>query len=139
MWDLRPLAFALEFGRLDIANMLIDQGAAIPVAPGEESYRLFFSACSTGFARLADKMLEKGFTIGENQYTRGLPHLAAAGGSAAIVEKLIQLGFAMNGKNELGWTPSPCGRGKRAQPSHGHSLGPGGGRRRQDALRQERL
>jgi len=50
-------------------------------------------------------MLEKGFTIGENQYTHGLPHLAAAGGSAAIVEKLIQLGFAMNGKNELGWTP----------------------------------
>ncbi len=105
MWDLRPLAFALEFGRLDIANMLIDQGAAIPVAPGEESYRLFFSACSNGFARLADKMLEKGFKIGENQYTHGLPHLAAAGGSAAIVEKLIQLGFAMNGKNELGWTP----------------------------------
>ena len=105
MWDLRPLAFALEFGRLDIANMLIDKGAAIPAAPGEESYRLFFSACSNGFARLADKMLEKGFTIGENQYTHGLPHLAAAGGSAAIVEKLIQLGFAMNGKNELGWTP----------------------------------
>jgi len=105
MWDLRPLAFALEFGRLDIANMLIDKGAAIPVAPGEESYRLFFSACSNGFARLADKMLEKGFTIGENQYTHGLPHLAAAGGSAAIVEKLIQLGFSMNGQNELGWTP----------------------------------
>jgi ankyrin repeat protein len=105
MWDLRPLAFALEFGRLDIANMLIDKGAAIPVDPGEESYRLFFSACSNGFARLADKMLEKGFTIGENQYTHGLPHLAAAGGSAAIVEKLIQLGFSMNGENELGWTP----------------------------------
>jgi ankyrin repeat protein len=105
MWDLRPLAFALEFGRLDIANMLLDKGAVIPVAPGEESYRLFFSACSRGFARLADTMLEKGFTIGENQYTHGLPHLAAAGGSAAIVEKLIKLGFAMNGRNELGWTP----------------------------------
>ena len=105
MWDLRPLAFALEFGRLDIANMLIDKGAVIPIAPGEESYRLFFSACSSGFARLADRMLEKGFTIGENQYTHGLPHLAAAGGSAEIVEKLIQLGFVMNGKNELGWTP----------------------------------
>lgn len=105
MWDLRPLAFALEFGRLDIANMLIDKGAAIPVVPGEESYRLFFSACSKGFARLADTMLEKGFRIGENQYTHGLPHLAAAGGSAEIVEKLIKLGFAMNGKNELSWTP----------------------------------
>ena len=105
MWKLRPLAFALEFGRLDIADMLLDKGVAIPVEPGQESYRLFFSACSNGFARLADKMLEKGFTIGEDQYTRGLPHLAAAGGSAAIVEKLIQLGFAMNGKNELGWTP----------------------------------
>ena len=43
MWDLRPLAFALEFGRKDIANMLLDQGPAIPVAPGAESYRLFFS------------------------------------------------------------------------------------------------
>ena len=105
MYNLKPLAFALEFGRLDIANMLIDKGAVIPVAPGEESYRLFFSACSNGFARLAAKMLEKGFTLGENQYTRGLPHLAAAGGSAVIVEKLIQLGFDMNRKNELGWTP----------------------------------
>jgi ankyrin repeat protein len=105
MWDLKPLAFALEFGRLDIANMLIDKGAVIPVAPGQESYQLFFSACSRGFARLADTMLEKGFTIGENQYSHGLPHLAAAGGSAAIVEKLIKLGFGMNGKNELGWTP----------------------------------
>ena len=105
MWKLRPLAFALEFGRLDIAGMLLDKGAAIPVEPGQESYRLFFSACSTGFARLVNAMLEKGFTIGENSYTTGLPHLAAAGGSVAIVEKLIQLGFKMNGKNELGWTP----------------------------------
>lgn len=105
MWDLRPLALALEFGAMDIANMLLDKGAILPVEPGPESYRIFFSACSTGFARLADKMFEKGFAIGENQYTRGLPHLAAAGGSAAIVEKLIQLGFDMNGKNELGWTP----------------------------------
>ena len=105
MWDLRPLALALEFGAMDIANMLLDRGAILPVEPGPESYRLFFSACSTGFARLADRMFEKGFAIGENQYTRGLPHLAAAGGSAAIVEKLIQLGFKMNVKNELGWTP----------------------------------
>lgn len=105
MWKLRPLAFALEFGRLDIAGMLLDKGAAIPVEPGQESYRLFFSACSTGFARLVNAMLEKGFTIGENSYTTGLPHLAAAGGSVAIVDKLIQLGFKMNGKNELGWTP----------------------------------
>jgi ankyrin repeat protein len=105
MWNMRPLAFALEFGRNDVADMLLDKGATIPVKPGQESYALFFSACSHGFARLAIAMLEKGFTIGENQHTRDLPQLAAAGGSAAIVEKLIELGFRMNGKNELGWTP----------------------------------
>ena len=105
MWNLRPLAFALEFGQKDIANMLLDKGAAIPVEPGQEAYRLFFSACSNGFPRLVDMMLEKGFTISDDQYARGLPQMAAAGGSAAIVEKLIQLGFKMDRKNELGWTP----------------------------------
>lgn len=105
MWNLRPLAFALEFGQKDIANMLLDRGATIPVEPGQESYRLFFSACSNGFPRLVNSMLEKGFTISDNQYTRGLPHMAAAGGSAEIVEKLILFGFDMNRKNELGWSP----------------------------------
>ena len=105
MWNLRPIALALEFGQKDIAEMLLDKGAVIPVEPGQESYGLFFSACSNGFPRLVDRMLEKGFTIGDNQYSRGLPQLAAAGGSAAIVEKLIQLGFNMNRENELGWTP----------------------------------
>jgi ankyrin repeat protein len=105
MWNMKPLAFALEFGRKDIANMLLDKGPAIPLEPGQESYQLFFSACSNGFPRLVDRMLEKGFTISDNQYSRGLPQLAAAGGSAAIVEKLIQLGFNMDRKNELGWTP----------------------------------
>jgi ankyrin repeat protein len=116
MWNLRPLAFALEFGKKDIANMLLDRGAAIPVEPGQESTRLFSLACSNGFARLADQMFEKGFTISENPYTQGLPHMAAAGGSAAIVEKLIQRGFKMNRKNELGWTPlhaaAESGRGQ---------------------------
>jgi ankyrin repeat protein len=105
MWNLRPLAFALEFGNKDIADMLLDKGVTIPVEPGQESYRLFFSACSNGLARLVNHMLENGFTVSDDQYTQGLPHLAAAGGSAAIVEKLIQLGFKMNRKNELGWTP----------------------------------
>ncbi len=102
---MRPIAFALEFGQEDIANMLLDKGAAIPVEPGQESYRLFFSACSNGFPRLVNTMLEKGFTIGDDQYARGLPHMAAAGGSATIVEKLIQFGFKMDRMNELGWTP----------------------------------
>jgi len=105
MWNLRPIALALEFGQKDIADMLLDKGVTLPVEPGQESYRLFFSACSNGLTRLVSDMLEKGFTISENQYTGSLPHLAAAGGSAAIVEKLIQLGFKMNRKNELGWTP----------------------------------
>jgi len=105
LWDLRPVALALEFGRKDIADMLLDKGAAVPIEPGQESYQLFFSACANGYTRLVNTMLEKGFTIRDDQYARGLPHLAAAGGSAAIVGKLIQLGFKMNKKNELGWTP----------------------------------
>ena len=105
MWDMKPLAFALEFGRKDIAGMLCDKGAAVPVEPGPEAYQLFFSACSNGFERLVDLMLEKGFKMADNQYSRGLPHLAAAGGSAAIVETLVRLGFDMGRKNEMGWTP----------------------------------
>jgi len=115
MWNMRPVAFALEFGRKDIADMLLDKEVTVPVEPGRESYQLFFAACANGFARLTNTMLEKGFTISENRYTRSLPHLAAAGGSVAIVEKLIQLGFKMNGKNELGWTPlhAAAERGRR--------------------------
>lgn len=105
MWGLSPLAFALEFGRKDIAEMLADKGADLPVEPGEGSYRLFFSACSNGSAKLVDRMLEKGFKIGDDPDSRGLPLLAADGGSAAIVEKLIGLGFDMDRKNELGWAP----------------------------------
>lgn len=105
MWGMSPLPFALEFGRKDIAEMLADKGAAIPIEPGEASYRLFFSACSNGSAKLVDRMLEKGFKIADNRYSRGLPLLAAGGGSAAIVEKLIGLGFDMGRKNELGWAP----------------------------------
>ena len=105
MWNLSPLPFALEFGRKDIAEMLADKGAAVPVEPGEASYRLFFSACSNGSAKLVDRMLEKGFKIADNRYSRNLPLLAAGGGSAAIVEKLIGLGFDMDRKNELGWAP----------------------------------
>ena len=105
MWNMSPLPFALEFGQTDIAEMLADKGAVLPVEPGPASYRIFFSACSNGSAKLVDRMLEKGFTIGDNQYSRGLPFLAAGGGSAAIVEKLIRLGFDMDRKNELGWAP----------------------------------
>lgn len=105
MWNMRPLAFALEFKRRDIAEMLCDKGAAVPVEPGPEAYQLFFSACSNGFERLADRMLGKGFKIADNPYSRGLPQMAAAGGSAAIVETLVRLGFDMRRKNEMGWTP----------------------------------
>jgi ankyrin repeat protein len=105
MWNMRPLAFALEFKRKDIAEMLIDKGAAVPVEPGQEAYQLFFSACSNGFARLVDRMLEKGFKIADDTNSRGLTQLAAAGGSAAVVETLVRLGFDMGRKNEMGWTP----------------------------------
>lgn len=105
MWGMSPLPFALEFGRKDIAEMLADKGAVLPVEPGPASYRVFFAVCSNGSAKLVDRMIEKGFTIGDNAYSRGLPLLAAAGGSAEIVEKLIGLGFDMDRVNEMGWAP----------------------------------
>ena len=75
-----------------------------------------------------------------NPYSRGLPHLAAAGGSAAIVEKLIQLGFAMNRKNELGWTPLHAAAEKGHSEVIGHTCYlRGAGHQCKNALRQERL
>jgi ankyrin repeat protein len=105
LWNFLPIQVAAEFTSNDIVNYLIDKGADIPVEPGEVSYQLLNAACSRGLTKLFETMMEKGFDLQLNQYTRNLLHLSAAGGSEQIVELLISKGFKVMSGDGYGWSP----------------------------------
>jgi ankyrin repeat protein len=105
LWNFLPIQVAAEFTSNDIVNYLIDNGADIPVAQGEVSYQLLNAACSRGLTKLFEKMLEKGFDLQVNQYTRNLLHQASAGGSEKIVELLLSKGFKVMSGDGYGWSP----------------------------------
>lgn len=105
LWNFLPIQVAAEFTSNDIVNYLIDKGADIPVEPGEVSYQLLNAACSRGLTKLFETMMEKGFDLQLNQYTRNLLHMSAAGGSEKIVELLISKGFKVMSGDGYGWSP----------------------------------
>ena len=105
LWNFLPIQVAAEFTSNDIVNYMIDKGADIPVEPGEVSYQLLYAACSRGLTKLFEKMMEKGFDLQLNQYTRNLLHMSAAGGSEKIVELLISKGFKVMSGDGYGWSP----------------------------------
>jgi ankyrin repeat protein len=105
LWNFLPIQVAAEFTSNDIVNYLIDKGAEIPVAQGQDSYQLLNAACSKGLTELFEKMIEKGFDLQLNQYTRNLLHSAAAGGSDIILEVLLSKGFKVMSGDGYGWSP----------------------------------
>ncbi|MCK7476358.1 MAG: ankyrin repeat domain-containing protein [Candidatus Moduliflexus flocculans] len=139
MWNMSPLLFALELGRKDIAEMLADKGAALPVEPGEASYRALLSACSNGSAELVDRMLEKGFTIGDNPYSRGLPLPGGRRRVGRDRRKADPARLRHGPEERIGMDPAPRRRGKGPHPGRGDPAVPRRGDRRPDASRQERV
>jgi ankyrin repeat protein len=105
LWNFLPIQVAAEFASNDIVNYLIDKGADIPVEQGQDAYQLLSAACSKGLTKLFEKMIEKGFVLQSNQYTRTLLHLAAAGGSDKIIEALLFKGFKVMSGDGYGWSP----------------------------------
>ena len=138
MWDMSPLAFALEFGRKDIAEMLADKGAALPVEPGEASYRLFFSACSNGSASWWTGCSRRASTS-PITHTPGPAPLAAARRVGRDRREADRARLRHGPQERAGLGPAPRGRGERPRPGRGHPVVPRRGDRRPDALRQERL
>lgn len=105
MWNWLPAQVAAEFGSEDIVNFMLDRGAVIPVVKGEASYQLFNAACSKGYERLFEKMLNDGFDLQVNAPNGVLLHAAAAGGSRKIVEKILAKGFKVMTGDFYGWSP----------------------------------
>jgi len=105
MWNWFPIQVAAEFGSEEIVNYLIDKGSIIPFEQGQDTYQILIASCSRGFTGLFEKLLEQGFELQNNQYTRGLLHTAAAGGSEKIVETLLEKGFKVMSGDAHGWSP----------------------------------
>lgn len=105
LWNWLPIQVAAEFGSEEIVNYLIENGAIIPTDQGRDSYQLLFASCSKGFSGLFEKLLACGFNLQVNQYTSGLLHIAAAGGSEKIVNKLLARGFKVMTGDAYGWSP----------------------------------
>lgn len=105
MWNMLPIQIAAEFAPVDVVEYLIDKGANIPVEQGRDAYQLLIASCSKGHTKLFEKLLEKGFDLQQNQYTRSLMHLAASGGSEKIMEILITKGFKVMTGDGYGWSP----------------------------------
>ncbi|MHC1704037.1 MAG: ankyrin repeat domain-containing protein [Tenuifilaceae bacterium] len=105
MWGWFPIQVAAEFGPVEVVDYLIDKGAIIPTEQGQDSYQLLNASCTRGLDKLFEKLMEKGFDLQVNQYTRGLIHAAAAGGSEKIVEELLRKGFKVMVGDVYGWSP----------------------------------
>lgn len=105
MWGWLPIQVAAEFGSEEIVDYLIDKRANIPTEQGQASYQVLNAACSRGFARLFETLLDKGFDLQINRYTTNLIHLAASGGSEKIVEILLSKGFEVMTGDAYGWSP----------------------------------
>jgi hypothetical protein len=77
----------------------------IPIQPGQESYQILYASCSRGLTKLFEKMIGNGFDLQQSQYTRGLLHMAAAGGSEKIVKTILSKGFKVMTGDAFGWSP----------------------------------
>lgn len=105
MWNWLPIQVAAEFGSAEIIDYLIERGADIPIQQAEEAYQLLNASCRRALPNLFSRLLEKGFELQINRYTGNLIHMAAAGGSELIVEKLLAIGFKVMTGDGYGWSP----------------------------------
>jgi ankyrin repeat protein len=108
LWNFLPIQVAAEFTGADIVNYLIEKGAKVPVDQEETVYQLLRAACSKGMTLLFDKILENGFDLKVNQFSRTLLHSAASGGSVQIIETLLSRGFKPMSGDGYGWSPLHC-------------------------------
>lgn len=97
------LELAAWRGKGEVVDYLLDKGAGLP-KPGEKWYLLLHGAASKGlenlFQRLAGEVQDLKATAGE-----GLLRAAAEGGSAAIVDLLLEKGYDAASADRFGWTP----------------------------------
>jgi len=97
------LELAAWRGKRDFIELLLEKGSRIP-EPGEKWYIMLQTAASEGleklFRPLAGQVRDLKASGGE-----GLLQAAAAGGSAEIVNLLLEKGYSPVDADRFGWTP----------------------------------
>jgi len=96
------LAWAVLYGHQDIAELLIQRGADVNVAPRTPLHL----ACQRGNKELAEWLIDRGADINKESESGLTPlHLAAKRGRKDIVELLIAKGAHVNVKDNADHTP----------------------------------
>ena len=97
------LELAAWRGKRDFIDFLLEKGAQLP-EPGEKWYVMLQMAASQGLEKLFRPLAEK---VGDLRASagEGLLQVAAQGGSAAIVNALLEKNYDPAGSDRFGWTP----------------------------------
>jgi ankyrin repeat protein len=100
-----PLTFSAEYGRKEIAELLIAEGADVN-AKSDESGTPLYRAALKGHKEIVEMLIAAGADVNAKYEDEGTPlHMAALNGHKEIVELLIAKGADVNAKTRHGQTP----------------------------------
>ena len=101
-----PLDLAAWRGFRDLVNLLLDEGAELPLAGSVQAQYLAMFAAEKGLDRLFDLCVDAGVDLAlRNENDGSLLHSASQGGSSAVVSRLLDEGFDPNEVDRYGRTP----------------------------------
>jgi ankyrin repeat protein len=102
--DVTPLYGAVEGGHMELAQLLIDNGADVHFTRKEGT--ALHRAAARGHVALATLLLDHGADVNARNSRGGIPlHDAALNSNAAMVTLLISRGAEVNAADEYGYTP----------------------------------
>jgi ankyrin repeat protein/Tol biopolymer transport system component len=101
-----PLAWMLVNRRKEVAEYLLEAGAALPET-GTPQARLFLvRSLQSGSCKFLEKYLQQGFDpLYKSQSNNTLLHYASESNSTELTDRLMGLGVPANASNLFGWKP----------------------------------
>jgi len=100
------LELAAWRGFRELVNLLLDHGAELPPPDSRDGQALAMFAADKGLVRLFNLCADSGVDLGlRNENDGSLLHSASQGGSADVVERLLEAGFDPNERDRYGRTP----------------------------------
>jgi len=101
-----PLDLAAWRGFGGLVNLLLDHGAELPPPDSPDGQMTAMFAAEKGLVRLFDLSVNAGVELDlRNENDGSLLHSASQGGSADIVDRLLEEGFDPNEQDRYGRTP----------------------------------
>ncbi len=101
-----PLHYAVKAGRVDLARVLLDQGAPLDAVTKYGGSPLFECAYQRELLEVAALLLERGADPNRSSAYDGAPlHAAASRDNVALIELLIAKGATIDGRDQRGSTP----------------------------------